>query len=131
MIRPLTILLAEDSPEDRELTARSLRGVGYFVVEFENGDQVKDYLLTSPVLPDLVITDWRMPKVSGIELCRLMKSSETLRHVPVILLTGYSREDIEGIHGAVAVRADQIVEKKVHPEAMLLAVRTLLERGRV
>lgn len=126
MMTQWTIAVAEDFPPDRELLTRALEGAGYAVLSFENGDQVKDHLIKGPSLPDLVIADWKMPKCDGIELCRLIKQSDQLRHIPVVILTGYTREEIQGIHGASTARANALVEKGGHFEALLITVRDLL-----
>jgi CheY-like chemotaxis protein len=76
------ILIAEDEPDIRELVTFMLRFAGYEVVAASNGE---DAVRTAArEIPDLVIMDVRMPRMTGYDACRLMKANPDLRHVPVV-----------------------------------------------
>ncbi|MGC4038546.1 MAG: response regulator [Chitinophagaceae bacterium] len=95
------ILLAEDNPEDAELTVRALRKVNLAnrLVQVENGQQVLDFLYSKGAYsgkdaapPRLILLDLKMPKVDGIEVLRTIKSDETTRTIPVVMLTSSAEE---------------------------------------
>ena len=73
------ILLVEDEPAQREVLAYNLESEGYDVRRAENGEEAM--LLVAEALPDLVILDWMMPLLSGIEVCRQLKTRATLPRV--------------------------------------------------
>jgi DNA-binding response OmpR family regulator len=94
----MRVLVAEDDPVSRRLLAVSLRRWGYEVVEAVDGEQAWD-LLQQPDAPNLVILDWMMPGVGGIEICRRVRQAEHPAPAYMILLTARtSRVDIvEGL----------------------------------
>jgi CheY-like chemotaxis protein len=96
-----TILLAEDSPKDVELTleALSAHNLANQVVVATDGAEALDYLncqgrykLRTPGHPAVVLLDIKMPKVDGLEVLRRIKADETLKTIPVVILTS-SREE--------------------------------------
>src|SRR5262245_1801043 len=100
-LRP--ILLAEDNPNDIEMTMAALRKnkIQNEVVVVRHGDEVMDYLHRRgmfasrlPVCPAGILLDLKMPKVDGLELLRLVKSDESLKVIPVVMLTS-SREEAD------------------------------------
>ena len=95
------ILLAEDSPQDAEMTLSALSSYHLHnnVVVVSDGEQALDYLYARGKFagrtdghPLLVLLDLKMPKVDGLEVLRAIKSDETLRALPVVMLTA-SREE--------------------------------------
>lgn len=95
------ILLAEDNPKDAALTLEALseHRLGNEVVVVRDGAEAWDYLRREgahasrpPGLPAVVMLDLKMPKVDGLEVLRRMKADETLRSLPVVMLTS-SREE--------------------------------------
>ena len=120
--RALTILVAEDSPTQREMLVFLLEGEGYAVVAASDGVEALAAAQSAPV--DLVISDIVMPGLDGYGLCRSLRSEERLRHVPVILLTSLSdpRDVIRGLESG----ANNFVCKPYDDEALLARVRTVL-----
>lgn len=76
------ILIAEDERDIRDLIAFTLRYGGYEVLTANNGEEAVQ--MTQKELPDLVLTDVRMPKMTGYEACRLIKADPTTQHIPVV-----------------------------------------------
>ncbi|MEJ0103597.1 MAG: response regulator [Bacteroidota bacterium] len=96
------ILLAEDNPEDAEITIRALRKVNLAnkLVHVEDGQEALDFLFstgdfsgrTAVSQPRLILLDIKMPKVDGIEVLRRIKADETIRNIPVVIMTSSSEE---------------------------------------
>jgi CheY-like chemotaxis protein len=97
----LEILLVEDSLADAELTLRALRkaNLGNHILWLQDGQDAVDYLFQegsyasqpSP-LPKLLLLDLKLPKLSGIDVLRRLKSDPTRRHIPVVMLTSSNEE---------------------------------------
>ncbi|NCX21441.1 MAG: response regulator, partial [Rhodobacteraceae bacterium] len=83
MIRP-TVLLVEDEPAQRELLAYNLEAEGFDVIAADNGED--GLILVDENDPDLIVLDWMMPQLSGIEVCRRLKSNSKTRQIPVIMV---------------------------------------------
>ncbi len=84
------VLLVEDEPAQREILRYNLTSEGYDVTLAENGDDA--LILVDEVMPDLILLDWMLPGVSGIEICRQVKSRKETRAIPVIMLSARSEE---------------------------------------
>ena len=113
------ILLADDSPHAQRMGERILSGEGYQVVWVGDGEAAA--LRLPEIDPDVVIADANLPGLSGIELCRYIKSS--CRHVRVILTAG----QIEEVDETAARRAgcDAILRKPFEASVMLDTLRPL------
>ena len=118
------ILVVEDDPSLGELLAYNLQAEGYSVDRAERGDEAELKLLEGP--PDLVILDWMLPGVSGIEICRRLRARDETKTLPVIMLTARS-EEAERIRG-LSVGADDYVVKPFSVPELLARVRALLRR---
>ena len=84
------VLLVEDEPAQREILTYNLEAEGFAVRCAVNGEEAM--LLIDEALPDLVILDWMMPLMSGIEVCRQLKTRSDTRDIPVIMLSARSEE---------------------------------------
>ena len=85
-----SVLLVEDEPAQREVLAYNLEAEGFAVSTADNGDEA--LILVDEAQPDVVILDWMLPGVSGIEICRRLKSKTGTRSIPVIMLTARTEE---------------------------------------
>jgi two-component system phosphate regulon response regulator PhoB len=119
-----SILVVEDDLSLGELLAYNLEAEGYQVDRAERGDEAELKLLESP--PDLLILDWMLPGVSGIEICRRLRARDETKTLPVIMLTARS-EEAERIRG-LSVGADDYVVKPFSVPELLARVRALLRR---
>jgi CheY-like chemotaxis protein len=98
---PVRILLVEDNPNDRELTIRALKkyGVAEHIYTVQDGAEALDFIYCRDAYsgrqienrPGVILLDLKLPKVDGIEVLRTIKSDESLRTIPVVVLTS-SRE---------------------------------------
>ncbi|WP_276484851.1 hybrid sensor histidine kinase/response regulator transcription factor [Paraflavitalea pollutisoli] len=116
-----TVLVVDDNAEIRDYLQHIFRDK-YFVYAAENG--MKGLELAAQHLPDLIISDINMDGIDGLELCSKVKQSETLGHIPVILLTAASAAEtrLKGIEGG----ADDYITKPFDSQLLLARVETTI-----
>ena len=121
-----SVLVVEDEAAQREVLAYNLQAEGYEVARAENGDDA--LLLVEEAPPDVIILDWMLPGVSGIEICRRLKSRTETRSIPVIMLSARSEEGdrVQGLDTG----ADDYVVKPYSVVELMARVRTQLRRIR-
>lgn len=112
--KPLKILVVDDDPMTLMGLKKMLESGGKKVYTAENGDDALSLALEA--LPDMIITDWRMPKVSGIDLCKILRSTSITQHIYIIMLTG-KESDEEHIQ-ALDAGADDFVIKPFTPRVL-------------
>lgn len=120
------VLLVEDEPAQQEVLAYNLQAEGFHVARAENGDDA--LLLVNEAPPDVIILDWMLPGVSGIEVCRRLKSNEHSKKIPIIMLTARSEEG-DRVRG-LETGADDYVVKPYSIVELMARVRTQLRRVR-
>jgi two-component system phosphate regulon response regulator PhoB len=120
------VLVVEDEASLAMLLAYNLEAEGYRVERAERGDDAESMLMENP--PDLVILDWMLPSVSGVELCRRLRAREATRTLPVIMLTARGEES-ERVRG-LSVGADDYVVKPFSVPELMARVKALLRRAR-
>jgi two-component system, OmpR family, phosphate regulon response regulator PhoB len=108
------------------LISYNLEAEGYVVESLARGDEADLRLSENP--PDLLILDWMLPGVSGIEICRRLRGREMTRTLPIIMVTGRSEES-ERVRG-LAVGADDYVVKPFSVIELMARVHALLRRSR-
>lgn len=120
-----TILVVEDEIPIRTMIRYALEKAGFLVKEA--GDAVVAEELIAQQRPDLILLDWMLPKMSGIEFtCRLKKNSST-NTIPIILLTAKAEEDnkVMGLESG----ADDYVVKPFSPRELVARIKAVLRRG--
>jgi len=120
------ILVVEDEPAQMELISYNLKAQRFEVTEADSGEA--GLLHIDEILPDLIILDWMLPGVSGIEVCRQIKKQKHTRKVPVIMLTARG-EEADRIRG-LDIGADDYVVKPYSVNELIARVRALLRRTR-
>src|SRR5579872_4900239 len=120
------ILIVEDESDLSLLLGYNLEAEGYLVENVERGDEAE--LRLAENAPDLLILDWMLPGVSGLEICRRLRARETNRTLPVIMLTARGEEG-ERVRG-LSVGADDYVVKPFSVPELMARVRALLRRSR-
>lgn len=125
----LKVLIVDDSKMMRVMHVRSLRQVGYEVevAEANNGEEALAQF--EPGKFDLVIVDWNMPGMDGIEFVRAAREKEngTARRTPILMITSQSTE--EQMLRAKEAGVDNLLTKPVTPEALGAALELLLARA--
>jgi two-component system phosphate regulon response regulator PhoB len=125
MIRP-TVLLVEDEPAQREMLAYNLEAEGFDVITADNGED--GLILVDENDPDLIVLDWMMPQLSGIEVCRRLKSNSKTRQTPVIMLSARA-EEVDRVRG-LETGADDYVVKPYSVIELMARVKAHLRRIR-
>ena len=120
------ILVVEDEPAQREVLAYNIAAEGFDVLTADSGDEA--LLIARETPPDLIILDWMLPNVSGIELCRQLKSGTQTARIPVIMLSARS-EEVDKIRG-LETGADDYVTKPYSLAELLARTRSQLRRTR-
>ena len=124
--RPPRILVVEDEAPLGELLTYNLKAEGFEVEHVDRGDEAELRLAETPF--DLVILDWMLPGVSGLEICRRMRTRDNTRDMPIIMLTARCEEN-ERVRG-LSVGADDYVVKPFSMPELMLRVHALLRRAR-
>jgi two-component system phosphate regulon response regulator PhoB len=120
------VLLVEDEPAQREVIAYNLEAEGFDVVQAGDGEEAM--LLVEEEAPDIVILDWMMPKLSGIEVCRRLKMRAETQKLPVIMLSARG-EEVDRVRG-LETGADDYVIKPFSVMELMARVRVQLRRVR-
>ena len=120
------VLVVEDEPAQREILAYNLAAEGFRVRQAKDGEEAM--LLVAEEPPDLILLDWMLPNVSGIETCRRLKSRPQTATVPIIMLSARS-EEVDLVRGLETGADDYMVKPYSVVELMALA-RAQLRRSR-
>lgn len=120
------VLVVEDEPAQREVLAYNLEAEGFAVSRAETGDEA--LLLLDEEAPDIIVLDWMLPGVSGIEVCRRVKMRSQTRTIPIIMLSARS-EEVDRVRG-LETGADDYVVKPYSVVELMARVRTQLRRTR-
>lgn len=121
-----SVLLVEDEPAQREVLRYNLEADGFRVTSAENGEEA--LVLVNEAAPDLIVLDWMLPNVSGIEVCRQLKTRSDTRGVPIIMLSARS-EEVDRVRG-LETGADDYVIKPYSVIELMARIRAQLRRSR-
>ncbi|WP_373356934.1 phosphate regulon transcriptional regulator PhoB [Pseudoroseicyclus sp. CXY001] len=124
--QPPLVLVVEDEPAQREVLSYNLEAEGFRTFSAADGEEA--LTLVSEELPDVIVLDWMLPSVSGIEICRRLKARAETRNVPIIMLSARS-EEVDRVRG-LETGADDYVVKPYSLSELLARVRTQLRRVR-
>ncbi|MEL7258680.1 MAG: phosphate regulon transcriptional regulator PhoB [Pseudomonadota bacterium] len=121
-----SVLLVEDEPAQREVLAYNLEADGFAVTSAGNGEEA--LMLVDEAAPDVILLDWMLPNVSGIEVCRRLKTRPETRNVPIIMISARS-EEVDRVRG-LETGADDYVIKPYSVIELMARVRAQLRRTR-
>ena len=119
------ILIADDEPNQLELLSFNLTKAGYEVVKATDGRMAVEMI--EELVPDLVILDWMMPELSGVDVCKMIRHSQKTKYVPVIMLSAKG-EDGDKTFG-LDIGADDYVTKPFSPRELIARIKALLRRA--
>ena len=119
------VLIVEDEAAIREMLAFNLARAGYEVLAAATGIEARTAMVDR--YPDVVLMDWMLPDISGLELTRQLKRDPDTREIPVIMLTARAQEDdrVAGLEGG----ADDYITKPFSPRELLARIKAVLRRG--
>lgn len=120
------LLLVEDDTPLVELIRYNFEREDYIVDATNDGEEA--ILMAKESLPDIIILDWMIENLSGIEVCRQLRRSSETRHIPIIMLSARSEED-DKIRG-LEIGADDYLTKPFSPRELLARVIAVLRRTR-
>jgi two-component system phosphate regulon response regulator PhoB len=123
---PVKILIVEDAESLALLLRYNFEAEGYEVKVATHGEEAE--LAVAEQIPDLIVLDWMLPGLSGIELCRRWRSGRTTRNIPIIILTARS-EEADRIRG-LAIGADDYIVKPFSVPELMARVKAILRRAK-
>jgi len=118
------ILIAEDEPDIRDLVAFTLRFAGYEVVTCSNGEEAVE--LANNEVPDLILLDVRMPRLTGYDACKQIKETPELKDIPVVFLSAKGQES--EIQSGMDAGAEEYLLKPFAPDQLTDRVRSILAK---
>ena len=118
------ILIAEDERDIRDLITFTLRFAGYEVIAASNGEE--GYNMAKQVLPDLILMDVRMPKMTGYEACKALKADKSTESIPVVFLSAKGQES--EVQAGLDVGAVEYILKPFSPDQLTERVRQILQK---
>ncbi|MDD2679201.1 MAG: response regulator [Candidatus Omnitrophica bacterium] len=116
------ILIVDDDPDIRDVLKLTLSEENYEILEAADGEGALKVIHANQ--PDLILLDYKIPKVDGREVCRRIKKDLLLRHLPIIMVTG--KGDISDKVDGIDAGADDYVVKPFEPKELLARIRMIL-----
>ena len=123
-MEPVKILIVDDEPDILEFLRYNLEKEQFIV--FSAGDGITGYQIAQIEKPDLIILDIMMPKMDGVELCRLVRNDEELKNTLVTFLT--AREEDYSQIAALDIGGDDYITKPIRPRVLVSRIKALLRR---
>jgi phosphate regulon transcriptional regulator PhoB len=120
------IMIVDDEADVIDMLVINLRAAGFQVIAVEDGASALAKARNE--LPSLIILDLMLPKMSGTEICKVLKGDPATRHIPIIMLTAKA-EEVDKIVG-LELGADDYVTKPFSPRELILRVNRSLRRGK-
>src|SRR3954462_15887332 len=119
-----TVLVAEDETTILEFIAYNLKQAGHQPLRADNAEQA--LVLVANALPDLVLLDWMLPRLSGIELAKRLRADKRTRAIPIIMSTARAEEQVK-LQG-LEIGADDYITKPFSPRELNARIKAVLRR---
>ena len=119
---PPRILIVDDSETNRDILDARLKSHGFETLQAADGEEALDAARRH--LPDLILLDVMMPKLSGVEVCRRLKGDTALPYTPIILVT--AKSDTQDVIAGLDAGADEYLAKPIDQAALVARVRSML-----
>ena len=122
---PARILIVEDEPAIRDLISVNLRHAGFEPIEAADADQARREI--DATLPDMILLDWMLPDISGVELARRLRADDRTRGLAILMLTARAEESdtLQGFEAGV----DDYLSKPFSPRELIARIKALLRRS--
>jgi DNA-binding response OmpR family regulator len=125
-VAPARVLIVDDDPDIRALITYRLTASGYDVIAADDGEA--GLAAAREHAPDLVLVDWMMPRLTGVELCTRLRADPATAGIPVVLLT--ARTDDVAMRGGREAGVDEYITKPFSPRELAARVDEILSRDR-
>ena len=125
-----TVLVVDDDPDIRELIVWKLSQAGFATLTAADGEEGLAAAVAGDAdgrAPDVILVDWMMPKMPGIDLCRALRQNPTTASIPIVLLTAKA-QDVE-VQTGFAAGVDDYIVKPFSPRDMVNRVQALVARS--
>lgn len=119
-----TVLIVEDEPAIQELISYNLRNAGYAALCADNAEQATE--MVNEVLPDLVLLDWMLPNISGLEFARTLRQAARTKTISIIMLT--ARVDKSDKISGLETGIDDYITKPFSPRELIARIKAVLRR---
>ena len=121
---PATILVVEDEPAIQELISAALQHAGHRVMRADSAEEAVP--LVSATLPDVVLLDWMLPGMSGVQFAKRLRGEDRTRDLPIIMLTarGEEQDKVAGLDAG----ADDYLTKPFSPRELVARIKAVLRR---
>jgi DNA-binding response OmpR family regulator len=116
------ILIAEDERDIRDLITFTLRFAGHEVIATSNGEEALNTALRE--IPELILLDVRMPRMTGYEACRHIKANPTTQHIPVVFLSAKGQDS--EVQTGLEAGATEYILKPFSPDQLTDRIRAIL-----
>jgi DNA-binding response OmpR family regulator len=120
------ILIAEDERDIRDLITFTLKFAGHEVIPTANGEEA--YQMALKVLPDLILLDVRMPRMTGYEACKHIKSHEITQNIPVVFLSAKGQES--EVKSGIEAGAEEYILKPFSPDQLTERIKEILIKNK-
>lgn len=121
----IDVLIVDDESAIREMVCFSLEKAGFSVTGAQSAAQALEMIANTP--PDIILLDWMMPGMSGVDLVKRLKKEELTAEIPIIMLTARDGED-DKIRG-LDVGADDYLTKPFSPRELIARIKAVVRRG--
>ena len=125
MVNGKNILIIEDEFDIREFLTYNLTKEGYSVKAYENPLEALQFIKSNP--PDLLLTDWLMPEMDGLDVCKTLKMNRETSHIPIIMITCKSEET--DVVTALEIGEDDYLTKPFRVKELLVRIKKYLRRN--
>ena len=120
----IRVLIADDEPNQLELLSFNLMQAGFEVIRADNGQEALDKARDEK--PDVMIVDWMMPLMSGVDVCRQLRADSDTRFLPIIMLSARGEEGDRTL--GLDNGADDYMSKPFSPRELISRIKALLRR---
>lgn len=122
----IRVLIADDEPNQLELLSFNLSNAGFEVIRANNGHEA--LRLAQDEVPDMLVLDWMMPLMSGVDVCRRLRADQDTRHLPIIMLSARGEEGDKTL--GLDNGADDYMSKPFSPRELISRIKALLRRAK-